>query len=166
MTLKEIDFGSFSAPVRQQPAAAVVPSPPPDRRNWIVIILVVVIVFMMFFMFGRTINPIDDRADVKVDGKYVLFLKDESRPDSMTIDQGTVMNSAKVAKWCESNGVEMRVLDSRDNTVDLMEPVWGEVKKVADPVPSMTTLKDRKAVTEPVPSSVDETIRLLEQRFK
>lgn len=168
--LKPIDFAGIFGGTEPQPAVAPRPSrpgPPVDRRTWIIIALLAVVAFLMFLMLGRMLIPdLDPRPDVDIDGKYVLFLKDESRRESITEGQGIVMTSAKILDWCNQNDVEMRVLDVRDGTISEMEPVWDELRKVADANPSMTMLKDRKVVTQPVPSSVDATIKELESRFK
>jgi len=168
--LKPIDFAGIFGGTEPQPAATsrpVRPGPPVDRRTWIIVALLAVVAFMMFAMFGRGLIPdVDPRPDVDIDGKYVLFLKDESRRESITEGQGVVMTSVKILDWCKENGVDMRVLDVRDGTISEMEPVWDELRKVADVNPSMTTLKDRKVVTQPVPSTVDAAIKELESRFK
>lgn len=136
--------------------------------NWIVIGLCAVIAVMLVIMFrggcdGGGILP-DERISIDERGTYALILEDGSEEGQSKLSKGQkeAITSIDVADWCENNDVQFRRFDK---SLDLpkTENAWQKMKAVAASAPSLTVLSDGKAVTGPVPNSVQETIAKIEE---
>ena len=166
--LLPVDFGALQA--KQSPQATTKResqsvSPAPSRRNWTTIVLAAVVVFLLVMQFGGKLFPVPDPTpDIDIQGRYVLLMVDESQRERITPQQAQVLSSAKVADWCEERGIEYRRLDIRDDFGPL-EDVWKELRKVATDQPSLTTLRDGKVTTRPVPGGIDATQQALSEVF-
>lgn len=169
--LLPLDLGGIKRPVSQPVAPSLRPAEAapavPPQRNWMLIAMAAVIAFLLFLQFGRTTpgpSP-EPTPDVDIAGRYMLLLVDESKRDSISSDQAPVLNSVKIADWCEENDVKYQRLDPRDDT-SAIEDVWRQLAKVAADQPSMTTLNDGKVKTQPVPAGIDAAITELEKVFE
>lgn len=165
--LLPLDLGGLKQPAVAVPQSVVErPAPANHRPNWLLIAMAAVIAFLLFLQFGRGPSPTPDPTpDVDIAGRYMLLLVDESKPDQVSKDQAPVLNSVKIADWCDEHDVKYRRLDERSDD-SLIEDVWKQMKKVASDPPSMTTLADGKVKTQPVPDGIDATLAELEKVFK
>lgn len=172
MELEPLNLDSIQTQQPVQPAVQFIAAEPvarADRRNWIIVALLSVVAFLAFALLSdRGIIPgpsPEPSPDIDISGKYVLFLVDESKLDSVTEAQGQVLASAKVQTWCEEAGIKYRRMDSRDD-FSKVEPIWRQLADVAGSLPAMTTLADGKVKTQAVPSSVDAAIKAIEEATK
>ena len=126
-----------------------------------------VVALVAYVVFNRGPMPPGPapQPDIDVSGRYVLLVVDESRREAITAQQATVINSAKLATWCESNDVEYRRYDARDD-LGKEAKVWQEMQRIAADLPAMVTLSEGKAKTQPVPAGIDAAINELEDVFK
>lgn len=101
-----------------------------------------------------------DVPDVDVSGLHVLLMVDQSRPESVTAEQGAVLNSTKIPTEVRSQSGEYRRLDARDDLSGI-DAVWRAMAaKMTDP-PQMGVLRDKRLRVVPLPNSIDDAIEVI-----
>jgi hypothetical protein len=110
--------------------------------------------------------PVIDGKSISADGDYALVLIDESQRDSATDQQWQALNSAKVTRWCDSQGVDFRRFDVRDD-LSMVEDVWREMREHASgDLPELLIASGGRLVVRDVPGSADELISEIRSRVE
>ncbi len=94
-----------------------------------------------------TPGPTPDGDKIAVDSPHVLIC---SGPD-VTEQQGQAIDSTKINQWCESNNVQLKKVDVRDD-LSLVEPIWRQLRDRVSNPPAMVIATPRRTAVWPVDS--------------